>query len=141
MRELGRLRGFTLVEILIVVIIVSIIAAIAIPRYVDQGLKSKEASVRHQLRLLRDAVAKFHADTNRYPLQLDDLAASTPPALGLTSLGVTTPVSGYRGPYIANFRYGQWSDWIAYDIVTPNVGRVRCSRSGTATDGTSYSSW
>ena len=56
-------RAFTLVELLVVIIIVSILAAVAIPRFSDSALKSKEATLRANLKLIREAGDRAEADT------------------------------------------------------------------------------
>ncbi|MCL6624610.1 MAG: prepilin-type N-terminal cleavage/methylation domain-containing protein, partial [Fimbriimonadales bacterium] len=60
-------KGFTLVELLIVIIIIAILAAIVVPKFADSGLRSKEAALKSNLKLLRNAVELFKADTAACP--------------------------------------------------------------------------
>ena len=66
-------RGFTLIEMLIVMSIVALLLSISVPRYFASIEKSKEAVLSENLRVLRMSFDKYHADKGRYPLTLDDL--------------------------------------------------------------------
>jgi general secretion pathway protein G len=51
--------GFTLVELLIVIVILAVLAAIAIPKFMDSGTRSKESSLKSNLKLVRTALELF----------------------------------------------------------------------------------
>lgn len=80
-------RAFTFVELLVVIIILAVLAAVVIPRFADSGLRSKESALKANLRLYRGAVEMFRNDTGAYPASLADLAATSAPAKGLDSTG------------------------------------------------------
>jgi general secretion pathway protein G len=69
----GRLRGFTLIELIIVMAIVSLLLTLAAPRYFRSIDRSKETVLKANLSSTRDALDKFHADTGRYPNDLAEL--------------------------------------------------------------------
>lgn len=69
-------KGFTLAEVLIVVAIIGILVTIAVPRYRNSIIKSKEAVLKENLFQLRDAISKFYKDKNRYPVSLDELVSA-----------------------------------------------------------------
>ncbi|MEN8222981.1 MAG: type II secretion system protein [Acidobacteriota bacterium] len=69
-------RGFTLVEILIVLTIIGILLSIVIPQYKNSVIKAKEAVLKENLFQIRDAISKYYKDKNKYPASLEDLVTS-----------------------------------------------------------------
>jgi len=69
----GKRRGFTMIELLVALAIVGLITAIAAPRYFSNLDRAKEDVLKEDLYVLRDAIAKFYADRNRYPDTLHEL--------------------------------------------------------------------
>jgi general secretion pathway protein G len=65
--------GFTLVEILIVVTILGILVTMAQPRVISAVQHAREAVLKQDLVVLRDALDQHYADTGRYPASLEDL--------------------------------------------------------------------
>jgi general secretion pathway protein G len=68
-------RGFTLIELIVVMTIVSLLLTLAAPRYFRSIDRSKETVLKANLVGTRDAIDKFHADTGRYPEQLAELVS------------------------------------------------------------------
>jgi general secretion pathway protein G len=66
-------RGFTLIELMVVMTIVSLLLTLAAPRYFRSIERSKETVLKANLAATRDALDKFHGDTGRYPEQLLEL--------------------------------------------------------------------
>lgn len=66
-------RGFTLIELLVVLAILGTLLTLAVPRYFSTVDKAKEAVLRENLAVMRDAIDKFYSDQGRYPAKLDDL--------------------------------------------------------------------
>ena len=62
MTKIQRSKGFTLIELMIVVAIIGILAAVAIPKFADLVTKSKEASVKGSLGAVRSAVSIYYGD-------------------------------------------------------------------------------
>jgi general secretion pathway protein G len=71
----GSQRGFTLIEILVVMVIITILAGISVAMYGNGITKSKEAVLKQDLKEMREAIDAFHADKNKWPSSLDDLVA------------------------------------------------------------------
>jgi general secretion pathway protein G len=68
-------RGFTLIELMVVLTIVALLLTLAVPRYFGSIDKSKEAVLRENLNQMRDAISRYYADKGKYPESLDALAA------------------------------------------------------------------
>ena len=67
------LRGFTLIEMLVVMAIIATLLSIAAPRYFRSTDDAREAALKSDLRTLREAIDHYHADRGSYPEVLDDL--------------------------------------------------------------------
>lgn len=133
-----------MVELLIVIIIIAVLAAIAIPKFADSSQRSKESALKANLRLYRNAIELFHHDTGAYPATLADLAATTAPTTGRDKAGSNKAITAtdWKGPYvqaIENDPVG--GSAFTYSVTSPNVGKVNSSASGNGSDGTAYSTW
>ena len=66
-------RGFTLIEMLVVMAIIALLLTIAVPRYFGAVDKSRDVALRENLHVLRSTLDKFYADKGHYPDTLEDL--------------------------------------------------------------------
>lgn len=66
-------RGFTLIELMVVMAIIATLLSLAMPRYFHSVDKSKEAALLADLNGIRDAIDKYYSDNSKYPDVLDDL--------------------------------------------------------------------
>ena len=71
-----RHSGFTLIELMVVMVIVAMLLALAAPRYFGSLQKSKETALRQTLSVTRDALDKFYSDKGEYPDSLDALVST-----------------------------------------------------------------
>ena len=69
-------RGFTLIELMIVMAVIGILASIAVPHYQRNLIKAREAVLMEDLYLMRRAIDAYFADHISYPESLDDLVAN-----------------------------------------------------------------
>lgn len=68
-----RARGFTLIELMMVMFIISILAGIALPQYKVAIIEAKQAVLKEDLYRLRDAIDQYQADKGKYPASLEAL--------------------------------------------------------------------
>lgn len=66
-------KGFTLVEVVVVMAIIGILVAIIVPSYKHHVTRAREAVLKENLFQIRDAIAKFYQDKAKYPTALEDL--------------------------------------------------------------------
>ncbi len=139
-------KGFTLIEMLIVIVVIAILALIVIPRLLGAGRKAKEAALKGDLHQLRNSIQQFEADCGDYPALLTDLQAPGPAAGSTGGQGLDLDVTGWQGPYLRTpdgalpvdpFTQVSPADW-AY---TASTGEVHSASTLNALDGTAYSAW
>lgn len=83
-------RGFTLVELLVVMVIIGLLAALVGPRLFPKVGKGKQAAAKAQIELLGQALDQYRLDTDRYPSTQE----------GLNALITNPGVDGWDGPYL-----------------------------------------
>lgn len=74
LKYLRNRKGFTLIELMIVVTIIGILAAIAVPNYRWGLIRAREAVLQENLYTMRSAIDQYYADQGKYPDTLDEMA-------------------------------------------------------------------
>ena len=72
----ARQRGFTLLELMIVITIIIILAAIALPQYQKTTMHARETMLRYDLDTMRKLLDQYAADKGKLPQSMDDLVAA-----------------------------------------------------------------
>ena len=123
--------GFTLLEMMIVMIVIGILMSIALPIYTTSLLKSREAVLRQDLFTLRSLISQYTLDKQKAPQSLDDLIQG-----GYLKVIPKDPMTNEP-----NWEVVQEDILLTVDQQDPGLSDVHSASSATATDGTAYSSW
>ena len=91
MRRRHRQAGFTLIEMMVVMVIIGLLMALVGPKFIRQGEKAKVGACRAQIELLGTALDTFRLDVGRYPTSQEGLAALTQRPFG---------ADRWDGPYL-----------------------------------------
>jgi general secretion pathway protein G len=131
-RGIGRSAGFTLLEMMIVIVIMGILMSIALPIYNQSLVRSREAVLRQDLFTLRSLISQYTLDKQKAPQSLDDLVQG-----GYLKVLPKDPMTNE-----ANWEVVQEDDTIMTpDQQDPGISDVHSASNATGSDGTAYSSW
>jgi general secretion pathway protein G len=131
-RKTGRgATGFTLLEMMIVIVIMGILMSIALPIYNQSLLRSREAVLRQDLFTLRSLISQYTLDKQKAPQSLDDLVQG-----GYIKVLPKDPMTNE-----SNWEVVQEDTLLSVDQQDPGISDVHSASNAASTDGTAYSSW
>ena len=125
-----RSAGFTLLEMMIVIVIMGILMSIALPIYTQSLLRSREAVLRQDLFTLRSLISQYTLDKQKAPQSLDDLVPA------YIKVIPKDPMTNE-----ANWEVVQEDVLSSVDQQDPGITDVKSASNATASDGTAYSTW
>lgn len=126
-KSVSRSAGFTLIELLVVMAIIATLLSIAVPRYFKSVDRSKEAVLKQDLGIFREAIDKYYSDKGVYPNAIEDLVENR-----------------YLRSIPADPLTDSASTWIAIsppDTAKGTVYDIRSGATGNSSDGTPYNTW
>ncbi|MCZ2157031.1 MAG: type II secretion system GspH family protein [Bryobacterales bacterium] len=127
-----RSRGFTLVELLIVMTILSILISMAVPIYQRSIQRAKESVLKQNLFTLRTVIDEYTYDKQRAPQSLQDLVES-----GYLREIPVDPIVGTRTDWVIVME-----DAVAsVDQTSPGIFDVKSSSGDESLEGTPYNQW
>ncbi len=124
--------GFTLIELMIVMAIIGVLAVVAIPSYVGAVKQAREAVLKEDLHVLRDAIDSYTADKQKAPQSLDDLVQE-----GYLREIPVDPMTRSKDTWVTDT-----SDALhSLDQTDPGIDNVHSGDQEQGSDGQPYSAW
>jgi general secretion pathway protein G len=131
-RRRAQEHGFTLVELMVVMLIIAILATVAIPSFMAAIRNAREAALKEDLHVMRDAIDSYTMDKNQAPQSLDDLVQN-----GYLKQIPVDPMTHTADTWQTSSD-DTYSD---VDQTQPGINDVHSGSDETGSDGQPYSSW
>jgi len=124
-------RGFTLMELMIVISLILILVSISIPAYNQSILRAKESVLKQDLFQLRSLISQYTLDKQKAPQALDDLVSA-----GYLKQLPKDPMTG-----AADWTVEQEDTVMSPDQTDPGIDDIHSGSDETGSDGQPYSAW
>ena len=124
-------RGFTLIEMVVVISLILVLLSIALPMYNQSIVRAKEARLHHNLVTLNNVIQQYSLDKKQAPQQLDDLVSA-----GYLKF-VPEDITGSNTTWVAE----QEDPEHAWNPEQTGIASVHSGSEQISSDGTAYSSW
>ncbi len=124
-------RGFTLLELMIVISMILILMSIAVPMYTQSVVRARESVLRQDLFALRSVISQYTLDKAKAPMGLEDLKTA----------GYIREIPKDPMTNEANWEVVQEDVLLAVDQTEPGISDVKSASNLIASDGTAYSTW
>ena len=124
--------GFTLIQLMVVMSIITILAAIGVASYTNSITRSKEAVLREDLFRMRDALDQYYADKGKYPSSLEDLAQEK----YLRAIPID-PFTQSKDSWQTEMSEPDPSN----PADAPGIANVKSGAEGTSFEGVKYAEW
>ncbi|MGB8888058.1 MAG: prepilin-type N-terminal cleavage/methylation domain-containing protein [Candidatus Korobacteraceae bacterium] len=125
-------RGFTLIELMVVISIIVILLSLAIPNYTSSILHAKETALRDDLYTLRSLIDQYTLDKQKAPTSLDDLVTA-----GYLKELPKDPFTNARDTWVPVTDESIMSP----DQTEPGIMDVHSGSEQTSSEGTAYNTW
>ncbi len=129
-------RGFTLIELIIVVAIIGILATIAVPAMRTAPQRAREAALKEDLYTLRSCLDQFHADRGRFPSSLEELVS-----LGYLRAVPVDPMTRSATTWVVEYEEISDEQDERQREAGPGIIDVHSGSPDVALDGTRYADW
>ena len=125
-------RGFTIIELLVVMTLIIILASISMTQYRNTQTRAQEAALKENLFRMRDAMDQFYADKNKWPSDLAELVSE-----GYIREVPTDPITGSKDTW----QTSQAEPDANNPASAGGVDNVHSGSDRTSLDGTRYADW